>query len=251
MIFLAKTKYSNRLKSLFELLFNNMGTACFTIDKKGMHLKNFTTQNIMLEVHLEAELFNEYEMNQDESIHIGLGSYVNQSFKTIKNKSIVELCISNPNVLDIKITSPTDNCVFTLSAMTESVQNVSIMPYYDYETSGVKISTPRFSAMCRQFKEEKNFTTTKEKGLIKFRCGVENIYSKYFQFGVEDVNDNDLIHHTYSSDQFLRIVKIVSFSSDNTKYLEVFVEKEKPMMILCSSEIGVLKAYILAKNPTN
>jgi hypothetical protein len=244
MIFQAQTKYSNRLKSLFELLFNNMSTACFTIDDLGIHLKTQTTQNILLEVNLEAELFDTYIMSSPEPIHIGLGSYINQSFKTIKNKSMVEFSIETPERLTITITSDADDCEFKLSTATENVQNVSMIPHCVYNVVATKIPTSRFSSMCRLFKENPFFTVTKDKGLLQFKSGVDEIYTKHFQFGKENVTDTSLVHDVYKSDQFSRIAKIVSFCSDANKLLDISAEEKKPLMIHAICEIGSLKAYI-------
>ena len=245
MLFHAKTKYSTRLKALFELLFNNITTVCFTIDKNGIHLKTQTNQNILLEVNLLADKFDEYKFNAHESIHIGLESYINQAFKTVKNKSIVEFYITNPDTFDIKITSTADNCVFELSTVTVNVQNVSINPYEDYETPGIIVPTSKFSAMCRLVKETPSFTTIKKNGILEFKGGVSLIYTRKFLFGVEDLTDNSLVYHSFKSDQLTRIVKIVSFSSDVDKNLMIFIEENKPMLISCSSELGSLKAYII------
>ena len=75
-MFYAKTKHANKLKVLFELLFNNLKTACFTIDKNGMHLNSTTTINLMLEVDLHASQFDEYVFTFEEPLHIGIESYI-------------------------------------------------------------------------------------------------------------------------------------------------------------------------------
>src|SRR5210317_646141 len=98
-MFYAKTKYANRLKALFELLFNNLKTVCFTIDKDGIHLKSTTTLNLMIEVELNADKFDEYKFDFDGPLHIGLESYISKSFKTMKNKNVVTLSITNPGLL--------------------------------------------------------------------------------------------------------------------------------------------------------
>ena len=126
-MFYAKTKHANKLKALFELLFNNLKTACFTIDKNGMHLNSTTTINLMLEVDLPASQFDEYVFTFEEPLHIGIESYISKSFKTMKNKSTVFLSILNAGVLLVKVKSTgKDEFEYTLEVATESVQNVSL-----------------------------------------------------------------------------------------------------------------------------
>ena len=60
-MFKAVTKHTGRFKSLFEVIFQNMTTADFTIDKTGMFLEHITTQNLLISVFLPAENFEEYE----------------------------------------------------------------------------------------------------------------------------------------------------------------------------------------------
>lgn len=246
-MFYAKTTYSNRLKALFELLFNNLKTVCFTIDKDGIHLKSTTTLNLIIEVDLNANQFDEYKFDFDEPLHIGLESYISKSFKTMKNKNIVTLSILNPGLLVIGIkSSGADKFEYDLEVVTESVQNVSLAPLHSYSsTSQTQIPASRFSDMCKLIKTISEFTVTKERGILKFACRTPDIYAENFKFGEEDPKDTNLVHHIHKSDQLFRISKIVSFSCDPSKVVDVYAEKDKPLMISSTSEIGVIKVYFL------
>ena len=248
-MFYAKTKYANRLKALFEVLFNNLKTVCFTIDKDGLHLQSKTTINLMIEVDLAADKFDEYQFTFDEPIHIGIESYISKSFKTMKTKNTVTLSIENPGELVIGVKSTgKDNFAYNLTILTESVQNVSPTPLHSYLPDSITpIPTARFSDMCKLIKCIQEFTVTKEYGVLKFNCNTpSDVYSETFIFGREDPTDTLLIHNMYKSDQLFRISKIVSFSQDPYKMVDVFVEKDKPLMISAKSEIGVIKTYFLA-----
>lgn len=246
-MFYAKTKYANRLKALFELLFNNLKTVCFTIDENGLHLKSTTAINLMIEVDLHASQFDEYKFDFDEPLHIGIESYINKSFKTMKNKNIVTLSITNPGLLVIGVQSTgKDRFEYDLEVVTESVQNVSLTPLHTYAlTSQSQVPASRFSDMCKLIKSISEFTVTKERGILKFACRTPDICTESFKFGDEDPTDADLVHHTHKSDQLFRMSKIVSFSQDPAKVVDVYAEKDKPLMISSTSEIGVIKTYFL------
>lgn len=246
-MFFAMTTHANKLKALFELLFNNLKTVCFTIDKDGLHLKSKTTINLMIEVDLHADLFDEYIFNFDEPVHIGMESYISKSFKTMKNKNVVSLSITNPGFMTIGVKSTCKhNFEYNLEIATESVQNVSLAPLHAYSTdSKTEIPACRFSDMCKLIKSISDFTVTKERGVLKFSCSTPDIYSESFQFGQEDKSDNTLVHYVQKSEQLFRMSKMVSFSKDPSKSIDVYSEKYKPLMMSCSSEIGVIKAYFL------
>jgi len=246
-MFYAKTKYANRLKALFELLFNNLKTVCFTIDKDGIHLKSTTTLNLMIEVELNADKFDEYKFDFDGPLHIGLESYISKSFKTMKNKNVVTLSITNPGLLVIGVKSTgKDNFEYDLEVVTESVQNVSFVALHSYSSaSRTQIPASRFSDMCKLIKSISDFTVTKERGILKFACRTPDIYAENFKFGEEDPKDTNLVHHIQKSDQLFRMSKIVSFSRESSKVVDIYAEKDKPLMISSTSELGIIKTYFL------
>lgn len=246
-MFYAETKYANRLKALFELLFNNMKTVCLTIDKTGIHLKSTTTVNLMIEVDLHANQFDEYKFQFEEPLHIGLESYISKSFKTMKNKSVVTLSITKPGSFVIGVKSlKKDGFEYDLNVVTENVQNVSLDPLHSYSSlSHTRIPASGFNDMCKIIKSISEFTVTKERGILKFACGTPDIYAEQFKFGEEDPKDTSLVHHIHKSEQLVRVAKIVSFSREPPKVLDIYVEKEKPFMISSTSEIGVIKTYFL------
>ena len=246
-MFYAKTKHANKLKALFELLFNNLKRACFTIDKSGIHLNSNTTINLMLEVNLLAEQFDEYVFTFEEPLHIGIESYISKSFKTMKNKNTVSLSILNPGVLLVEVKSiGKDEFGYSIEVATEKVQNVSLCTMHSYlPESQTTIPNSRFSDMCKLIKPISEFSVMKEKELLKFTCRTQDIYTETFKFGEENINDKTLIHHVHKSEQLFRISKIVSFSKDQNKVIDVYVEKDKPLMISAMCEIGIIKAYFL------
>ena len=225
---------------MFELLFQNMTTACFTISKQGMTLETVTTQNILIKVDLPKECFEEYIFDEDEPLHIGLGIHINHFFKTVKNKTSIEFSIKQPYVFDIKVASKTDNCMVSLSANIESVQNIAPEMVERYDTPPVEIVNTDLSKMCRSFKAQ--VYVTKKCGQLEFSCTLEHIYKKNFLFGKAVPDDISLFHQNYNADQFARISKAASFVNQPIK---VYAEESKPLLFDCSSEIGNMKVFMM------
>ena len=124
-MFKAVTKYTGRFKSLFEVIFQNMTTADFTIDKTGMFLEQLTTQNLLISVFLPAENFEEYVFDEDEPIHVGLGQHINKEFfKSVKNKDIITMSITKQHVFDFEKRIEANDSVQTLS-VEHHTQNIT------------------------------------------------------------------------------------------------------------------------------
>lgn len=243
-MFRAVTKYAGKFKALFEVLFQNMTTVCFTIDKKGLFLEHLTTQNLIISVFLPAEKFEEYIFDGEDPIHIGLGSHINKDFfKHVKNKDTVVLSITKDFIFDFEKKSDVDDCVQSLSVSIENIQNITPINHDLYESSPVKISSINFNQMCRSFNYPMlNVTRTNGQIIFSFETGIS---TKSLTFGKENNSDNLLSHQSYYSDQFSRINKISSFISDP---IDVYAEGSLPLYLHCTSLIGTMNVFISPKN---
>lgn len=243
-MFRAVTKYAGKFKALFEVLFQNMTTVCFTIDKKGLFLEHLTTQNIIISVFLPAENFEEYIFDEDEPIYIGLGSHINKEFfKYVKNKDIVIFSITKDYIFDFEKKSEVDDCVQALAVSIENIQNITPINHAKYDTLPVKISSINFNQMCRSFNSPMlNVTKTNGQIIFSFETGIS---TKSLKFGKENNSDNLLSHQSYYSDQFSRISKISSFISEP---IEVYAEDSLPLYLRCTSLIGTMNVFISPKN---
>jgi hypothetical protein len=243
-MFRAVTKYAGKFKALFEVLFQNMTTVCFTINKEGMFLEHLTTQNLVISVFLPADNFEEYIFDYDEPIHIGLGSHINKEFfKYVKNKDIVTFSITKEFVFDFEKKSEIDDCVQSLAVSIENIQNITPINHGEYQSTSVKISSINFNQMCRSFNSPMlNVTRTNGQISFSFETGIS---TKSLIFGKENLTDTRLSHQTYYSDQFSRISKISSFISEP---IEVYAEELLPLYLHCTSFIGYMKVFISPRN---
>lgn len=240
MSFKARTKYANRFKSLFELLFNNMTTVSLTIDQTGITLKTVTSQNITFNVDLPADKFDEYTFDGVEPIHIGLGNKVKKFFKTVKNKSLVEFSIVDPFLFDIKVTSLDNNCKSCLSVTIATVQNIAPFDSIDYTVQPISVPNTNFSKMCRSFITP-TFYISKTNGELEFGSTMADIFKETFKFGPVVPTDMSLFHQQYRTDQIIRIIKMSSLVS---KHIMIYAEQGLPLLIKSISEIGTIKTHI-------
>ena len=245
-MFIAKTSYAGKLKALFEVLFSNMSTVCLMIDEWGIHSEILTTQKLLICVDLPSEYFEEYFFDFTEPQYIGLGSHVNQFFKSLKNKTIVKLSIDKPFVLDIESKSTVDDCLVTYSANIESTQNIASCPIETYQCEGVAISSSNFSQMCKSFKTP-FLNVTKRDGQILFSFELQGMSLKTLEFGKKHPEDTSLYFNTFKSDNFIRLSKLSSFV---TEPIKIYAERssltgeDKKLMIEAKSVIGTVKIYI-------
>lgn len=240
-MFQAITKHGGKFKALFEVIFQNMTTACFTIDKKGMFLEQTTTQNLLITVFLPAESFEEFVFTDDEPIHIGLSSHINKEFfKYVKNKDMVIMSITKPFLFDFEKRGEDNSQILSVSI--ENIQNITPINHEEFTTDAVRIASVNFNQMCRSFNTPM-LTVTKRNGQIFFSFET-GISTKTLIFGKENTADTTMSHHTYYSDQFSRINKISSFIDES---IEVRVEEDKPLFLNCLSSIGWMKVFVHPK----
>lgn len=239
-MFYAKTCHSNRIKALFELLFQNLPIVCFRINEKGMFLETLTNQKLLLVVFLPAEAFDEYRF-EGEEIHIGIGSHTSLFFKTVKkNKTEISFTIDKPSTFDIEINFLDNDYSERLSAVTEQIQNIAPTQVETYNCLPVKIAPANFNSLCRAFKNTQHLNLEKRDSQLRFSFEVLGISKKMLVFGKKE-STPELFHQPFKSNQFTQISKITAFV---TEPISVYVESGKPVFLECKSNIGSIKIYI-------
>jgi len=241
-MFNAKTKYAGKFKALFEVLFQNMTSACFTIGKKGLRLEHKTTQNIVISVFLPADQFEEYTFTDPEPIHIGLGGNINKEFfKYVKNKDIIIMSITKPFIFDFERENTSDSCQCKLSMSIETIQNITPFTHDTYTCDPVPISASSFNHLCRSFTPTSTINIMKSGGQVSVSNDT-GISSRTVIFG-DKTNDTEMNYQTFYTEQFSRISKLSSFIN---KPIDAYVEQDKPICLKCTSDIGYVDVYIYA-----
>lgn len=242
-MFKVVTKHTGRFKSLFEVIFQNMTTADFTIDKTGMFLEHLTTQNLLISVFLPAEKFDEYIFNEKEPIHIGLGPHINKEFfKSVKNKDVITMSITKPFTFDFEKRTD-DDSVHSLSVSIKDTQNITPIEHDTFKSKPVLIAHNIYTDWCKSISNTTTIDVTKNKGQIQFLFDTGRSI-KTLKSGKEDTNDMALVHQQFYSEQFTRISKMSSFVSEP---IEIRLEADKPLYFLCKSPIGTMKIFMYMK----
>jgi len=242
-MFKAVTKYTGRFKSLFEVIFQNMTTADFTIDKSGMFLEHLTTQKLLISVFLPAENFEEYIFDEEEPIHVGLGQHINKEFfKSVKNKDIITMSITKPYTFDFEKRTD-DDSVQSLSVIIEDTQNITPIKHETFDSKPVMIAHNIYTDWCKSISNTTTIVVTKNMGQIQFLFETGRS-TKTLKSGKEDKNDIELVYQQYYSEQFTRISKISSFVSGP---IDVRLEGDKPLYFFCQSPIGTMKIFMYMK----
>jgi hypothetical protein len=244
-MFKAVTKYTGRFKSLFEIIFQNMTTADFTIDKTGMFLERLTTLNLLFSVFLPAENFEEYEFDGDEPIHVGLGQHINKEFfKSVKNKDVITMSINKDFIFDFEKNIETDDCIQSLAVSFLNTQNITPIEHDVYTSKHVPITHNIYTDWCKSINSSVSNTSsisvTKSDGQIEFLFDTGRSVKKLLS-GKKDKNDIELVHQQFYTEQFTRINKISSFVSEP---IEIRLESNKPLYLLCKSPIGTMKIFM-------
>ncbi len=244
-MFEAETKYTGRFKSLFEVIFQNMTTADFTIDTDGMFLEHLTTQNLLISVFLPAKNFEKYVFDEEEPLHVGLGQHISKEFfKSVKNKDVITMSITKPHIFDFEKRSEANDSVQSLSVSIEDTQNITPIEHETFDSNPVLIAHNTYTDWCKSISNTNNIMATKVRGQIQFLFDTGRS-TKTLTLGKEDKNDMELVHQQYYSDQFTRISKISSFVSEA---IEIRLERNKPIHFLCRSPIGTMKIFIYMKS---
>lgn len=239
-VFKAVTKYAGKLKTLFEIIFLNTTTANWTIDKNGMFLEETTNQNLLLNVFLPAECFDEYFF-QGEQIYVGLGNHINKEFfKGVKNKDIITMSINQPFTFNLEKTN--GDISQSLSVSTQDIQVITPFVFPEYKTIFVDLMGDNYNQLCRSFTAS-TMDVTKSNGNVEFSFSTGRSVKK-LKCGKENKLDTTLIHRSFYTEQFSRLAKIHSFACSPIK---IYYEIDKPLCFVCQSSIGCLKILIYEK----
>jgi hypothetical protein len=240
-MFKAVTKYTGHFKSLFEIIFQNMTTADFTIDKTGMFLEQHTTQKLLISVFLPAENFEEYMFDNEEPIHVGLAQHINKEFfKSVKNKDTITMSITKPYIFDFEKRADNNDSVQSLSVSIEDTQNITPIIHDEFNSKPILIVSNIYMDWCKSISNTTIIDVKKDMGQVRFIFNTGRS-KKTLTLGKEDKNDMDLVFQQYYAEQFSRISKMSSFVSES---IEIKVENDKPLYFLCKSPIGTMKIFM-------
>ena len=243
--FKAVTKHSGKLKTLFEIIFQNFTTANLKIDATGILLEDTTSQNLAIRVFLPADRFDEYEFKgKEQSYSIGLNRNINKEFfKSVKNKDKITMETSGPYNFIFK--KEVENVTQTLSV---TIQDVIILKSdkIEYYVDAIKLPSESYSNMCRSFSSSK-MNVTRQYGQVIFTSTAPTSANRT-ECGVKNINDVEMIHREYYYEQFNRLSKIQALAK---KYIDVYYEDKNPLKLVVQNELMDFEVIIYEQLENN
>lgn len=240
--FKAVTKLSGELKTLFEIIFQNLPTATLKIDATGILLEETTNQNLLIRVFLPANGFDEYHFKcKDQSYSIGLSNNINKEFfKSVKNKDKITMKTSGP--YEFVFEKEGKDVVQSLSV---TIQDVIILKsdIIEYLIDPVNLPPEEYSQLCRSFSTPK-ITVTKQYGQVIFAFKTPRSEKKLI-CGLKNLNDMHMIHREYYSEQFSRLSKIQSLANG---CIEVYYENKNPLKLAVKNDLMDFQVIIYEQN---
>lgn len=246
-MFKARTIHSGKFKALFDNLFQHVVTVNFTITQEGLFLQENTNQNITLSLQLPAHCFEMYEFSNHEPIHIGLGKNINEDvFKHVQSKDILTISMINQYEINFDIEN-VDGSGSLVSIQIESVQNTLPLDEPQYEEAPFVINNNLFKQICNINTSTLDVVKNKGQLMFQYNTGRCNKIIKA-KNSSSTTQSSELVHQIYNAEQFRRINKISSLieysKKDVDKGIELCMEKDKPLYIICCSIIGTIKFFI-------
>lgn len=253
-IFKAKTHDAYCLKVLSELLQNNIRTACFEIDEKGIRLCMLDTQRphrFLINLNLSSENFMLYRFKHHGKLHIGINlNHFHKMLKSIKKKDSIVLYIDDTNMTDlgIDIIPKENNRRTTSSIKIQNIQNLDV----DFPTNYgkmVSVTSNEFQKMCKEMNGIGNTIKVVASGFkLRFECDAANVYSKYVEFGEPDDDDDEeelSYLSEFETEQFSRITKIAGLSSN----MQIYPKQGLPLLFRSHvGSLGRIDIYIKSKS---
>lgn len=255
-IFKAKTRDGYSLKVLAELLQNNIKTACFEIDKKGIRLRMMDHhKTVLIDLELDSDNFDIYKFGNKEKLYLGINlTHFHKMLKSIKKRDIIQIYIEDKNPTDLVIdVIPKENNRLTSSVVKiQTIQNIDIdLP--DGYGKPIIVPSGEFQKMCKGLVQISKQTYITSKGhSIRFSCDAGGVMKRATEFGEIDKEDesdseeeNTYYDEEFDTEQLSKITKLAGLSS----MLQIYPNTGNPLLF--KTQVGVLgKISLYLKSKT-
>jgi len=258
-IFKAKTREGYVLKVLAELLQNNIKTACFEVDERGIRLRMMDHhRTILVDLELDGDSFSVYKFRSSETLFLGINlSHLHEMLKSIKKRDSIQLFIddSSPTDLGIKVIPKENNRVTTSFVKIQNIQNLDIDLPENY-SKPVIVPSGEFQKMCKGLTHISNLTHIIAKGfLIRFSSDAGGVMKRSTEFGeTEDSDDDDEeekdddepeYSEDFDTEQLTRITKLAGLSST----MQIYPKSENPLLFRSTvGSLGKISIYLKSKS---
>lgn len=232
MLFRAKTKNSSTIKTLIELIYNNIKESYITLSKKGIYLIN-TDRKLLFEFTLFSHQFDEYEFNHKTDLDICLNfTHLYTLLRNIKKKDILEIFMEEKEKVGIK--TITDNKKTISFITTNDGRKINIPSPIKMYTSFIVVPSNAYSDMCKSLNNIDTVVRVQAgNNQIAFHCEIPDLFSRTVVFGKELEKDEDYTYdQQFLTESLTRIQKIAGLA------ITIRVSAKTNLPLLLQSDIG-------------
>ena len=256
-LFYCKTTEGYIIKSVFELLKNNIKQGCFVISNNSISLRMTDSNNkILIDLVLLAENFIQYKYTKSQEFFVGINIPIMYSLvREIKKKDSIALYIENDNLTDLYVSIiPKDGVAITTGKI--KIQNFQSV---EIETPSLALySNPKILHSNAYGKIIKSLSGNVGGNIITVSSTLSNIQFIGSSNGicsrnvlisndiiVDEKEDGNKIIQEFETEQLIRISKISSLSTQ----LQCYQKDELPLFIKTNiGNLGVLKIFLKDKS---
>lgn len=249
-LFFCKTSEGYIIKTLAELLQNNVKNGCFILSASGL-LFRMTDSNkkILIDLELQAQNFMQFKYRGATTMSIGLNfTHFYKMVKSIKKKDSIVLFIEEdrPNELGIRVIPKEKNRITTSFVKIQNLSSLDIELPEGYECA-VIVPSNEYVKVIKDLNALGGNTINicSTGNTIKFGCNSNGVYSRDIVFGDDDDEKDVPVTQEYEMEQLNRISKVAGLSTQ----IQIFQAEDLP--ILFKSNVGNLgKICVYLKDKT-
>jgi len=258
-IFKCKTNSAYTIKVLAELLQNNIKTACFEIDAKGIRLTMMDHhRTILTKLELESDNFTMYKYKcPTTKMYLGINlNHFHKMLKSIKKKDSMQLFIDDesPTDLGIKVIPKENNRITTSFVKIQGIQNLDIDIPTGYGKP-VIVPSAEYQKMVKDMSHIGNVMNVVSRDFhIEFKCNAGGVLKRNVEFGEFSDSDNEdedndmkteVYDQTFDTDQLSRITKMAGLSTN----IQIYPKDDLPLLFKSNvGTLGKISIYIKSKD---
>lgn len=247
--FYCKTTEGYIIKTMAELLQNNIKTGCFLLSKNGIVFRmTDSNKKILIDLELSADNFVQFKFKHANPISIGLNfTHFYRMVKSIKKKDSVVLFIEDErsNELGIKVIPKEKSRITTSFVKIQNLQSLDIELPEGYD-SAVIVPSNEYIKMIKDLNSMggNSITIVSNGNTIKFACNSNGVYSRDIVFGDDDEDEKSIVTQEFEMEQLMRISKVAGLSTQ----IQIFQTDDLPIMFRTNvGNLGKICVYLKDK----
>lgn len=246
----CKTSEGYIIKTLAELLQNNIKNGCFILSKKGITFRmTDSNKKILIDLEMLSENFMQFKFKKNAPLSIGLNfSHFYKMVKSIKKKDSIVLFIDeeDESQLGIRVIPKEKNRVTTSFIKIQSLQSLDIELPEGYNNA-IIIPSNEYTKMIKDLSNMggNNITVCSTENTIKFICNSNGVYSRDIVFGESETDEKEITSQDFETEQLYRISKVAGLSNQ----IQIYQLEDLPILFKSNiGSIGKISVYLKDKS---